>query len=299
MKPVIIKPASREEWLKAREDGIGASEVSAVIGVNPWESPFSLWLRKTGQISPLEENQAMRLGHLLEPVVVSLWEEATGWKAVKASAKDIIYQDPEHPWRKVTPDRIAYEIDENGKKHKCLLEIKSSQKDFDPDDLPVYYLCQVQYQMHVTGIHVCYLCWLVRGLTFGYARIEYDKDFANFLIEKVDAFYLDNVKGGKEPELITVSDFAYKGSDPGTTIEADDEAFAEIMSLRAMKQSISEREENANNIADCIKLYMGEMESLTYQGKTLATWKTGSRGRTFLLKNKVIDELLEQKENGN
>ena len=71
------------------------------------------------------------------------------------------------------------------------------------------------------------------------------------------------------------------------------------MSLRAMKQSISEREENANNIADCIKLYMGEMESLTYQGKTLATWKTGSRGRTFLLKNKVIDELLEQKENGN
>lgn len=299
MKPVIIKPASREEWLKAREDGIGASEVSAVIGVNPWESPFSLWLRKTGQIPPLEENQAMRLGHLLEPVVVSLWEEATGWKAVKASAKDIIYQDPEHPWRKVTPDRIAYEIDEDGKKHKCLLEIKSSQKDFDPDDLPVYYLCQVQYQMHVTGVHVCYLCWLVRGLTFGYARIEYDKDFANFLIEKVDAFYLDNVKGGKEPELITVSDFAYKGSDPGTTIEADDEAFAQVMSLRAMKQSISELEENANNLADCIKLYMGEMESLTYQGKTLATWKTGSRGRTFLLKNKVIDELLEQKENGN
>ena len=299
MKPVIIKPKNRAEWLKAREDGIGASEVAAVVGLSPWETPFSLWLRKTGQIPPLEGNEAMKLGHLLEPVVVSLWEEATGWKAVKASAKDIIYQDAEHPWRKVTPDRIAYEIGEDGKRKKVLLEIKSSQKDFDPDDLPVYYLAQVHYQMHVTGIHVCYLCWLVRGLSFGYARIEYDKEFAEFLVGKVDAFYSETVIGGKEPECISVSDFAYKGSDPGTTIEADEEAFAQVMSLRAMKQSIAEREEQANNTADQIKLYMGEVESLTHEGKVLATWKTGSRGRTFLLKNKVIDELLEQNENGN
>lgn len=300
MKPVIIKPASREEWLKAREDGIGASEVAAVVGLSPWETPFSLWLRKTGQVPPLEENQAMHLGHLLEPVIVSLWEEATGWKTVKASAKDIIYQDPEHPWRKVTPDRIAYEINEDGRKSKCLLEIKSSQKDFEPDDLPVYYICQCQYQMHVTGIHVCYLCWLVRGLSFGYARIEYDKEFAEFLVGKVDAFYNENVKGGKEPELISVDDFAYKGSDPGTTIEADDEAFAQLLSLRTLKVDIAGRTESAEAYTNSIKLYMGQNESLTYKGDVFATWKTGARGRQFRLKDKLIDELLAKNEdNGN
>ena len=299
MKPVIIKPKNRAEWLKAREDGIGASEVAAVLGLSPWETPFSLWLRKTGQVPPLEENQAMKLGHLLEPVVVSLWEEATGWRAVKASAKDIIYQDPEHPWRKVTPDRIAYEIDENGKKGKCLLEIKSSQKDFEPDDLPVYYICQCQYQMHVTGIHACYLCWLVRGLNFGYARIEYDKEFAEFLVSKVDAFYQENVKGNKEPELISVDDFAYKGSDPGTTIEADEEAYAQLLSLRTLNKDLNTKEADAEALKDSIKLYMGQNESLSFDGKVLATWKTGARGRTFRLKDKLIDELLEQKENGN
>ena len=297
MKPNIIKPASREEWLKAREDGIGASEVAAVVGLSKWETPYSLFLRKTGQVPPLEENDAMRWGHKLEALVADEWAERTGFKYVKASAKDIIYQDPEHPWRKVTPDRIAYEIDENGKKHKVLLEIKTTQMDFDPDDLPTQYLCQVQYQMHITGIHVCYLCWLVRGLNYGHARIEYDAEFANWLVENVDKFYLDCVKGGKEPELISVSDFALKGSDPGTTVEADDEAFRNIMSLRAMKQSISEREERANELSDCIKLYMGTDETLTYEGKTIATWKTGARGRIFLLKNKVLDEL-EQQNNG-
>ena len=300
MKPEIIKPTNREEWLKAREDGIGASEVAAVVGLSPWESPFSLWLRKTGQVPPLEENTAMHMGHLLEGVVVTLWEEKTGWKAVKSSAKDIIYQDPEHPWRKVTPDRIAYEIGEDGKRRKVLLEIKTTRTDFDPDDLPNHYLCQCQYQMHVTGIHVCYLCWLVSGFTYGHARIEYDPEFAAWLVENVDNFYNECVKGGKEPDLITVSDYAIKGSDPGTTIEADEAALEDIKQLRAYNISMSTQEKYAEDRKDQIKLYMEQAESITYEGKVLATWKTGARGRTFLLKNKNIDELIlsENENNG-
>ena len=299
MKPIVIKPASREEWLKAREDGIGASEVAAVVGLSPWETPFSLWLRKTGQAPPIEENVAMHLGTLLEPIVVQLWEEHTGFKAVKASAKDIIYQDPEHPWRKVTPDRIAHEIGEDGKKKKVLLEIKTTRMEFDPDEPPIYYVCQCQYQMHVTGIHTCYLCWLAAGLNYDHVRLEYDEEFAQFLMEKVDAFYNDCVKGGQEPECISAQDYALKGSDPGTIIEADDEAFAQILSLRTVNKGIAEQTEGADALKDSIKLYMGEKETLVYEGKPLATWKSGARGRTFLLKSKNIDELLEQNGNGN
>lgn len=299
MKPIVIKPANREDWLKAREDGIGASEVAAVVGLSPWETPFSLWLRKTHQAPPLEETESMHMGHLLEPVVVQLWEEKTGWKAVKASAKDIIYQDPEHPWRKVTPDRIAYEVDENGKKNKVLLEIKTSALDFDPEDLPVYYLAQCQYQMHVTGIHVCYLCWLVNGRHFGYARLDYDQPFAEYLIKNIDEYYNDCVVGGKEPECISVSDFTIKGSDPGTTIEADEKALAQLLSLRTLNIAHAEREAEIESYKDSIKLFMGQMESLTYEGKVIATWKTDARSRTLRLKNKVIDELINNKEVSN
>ena len=123
-RPNIIKPNDRAEWLELRKGGIGASEVSAVVGISPWDTPFSLWLRKSGQIPPQEETIAMKLA-----------------------------------------------------------------VDIDPDDVPDHYIAQCQYQMHVTGIHVCYLCWLVNGRYFGYVRLEYDKAFAEWMVGEVDKFW--------------------------------------------------------------------------------------------------------------
>lgn len=296
-KVAVIRPNSQREWLMARERGIGASEVAAVIGISPWQTPFSLWLLKTGQIPPIEETQAMKMGKLLEPVIAQLWEEATGWKIVKASAKDIIYQDPEHPWRLVTPDRFAYEIDpETGKKSKCLLEFKATSQDFDPNELPSYYVAQCQYQMHVTGVHVNYLCWLTNGRYYNHARLEYDEEFATFIAERVDEFWNESVVGGKEPELISVEDFTFKGSTPGTVVEADDKALGELLSLRKLNEILDRDETEANQLKEAIKLYMGENESISFDGKVLATWKTGARGRTFRLKDKNIDELINKED---
>ena len=285
-KPNIIRPNSREEWLKAREDGIGASEVASVIGLSPWDSPFSLWLKKTGQVPPVEETVAMHMGHLLEPVIAQLWIEHTGGKIVKASEKDIIYQDPEHPWRKVTPDRIASEINpETGKKGKCLLEFKSTSQDFDPEDPPIYYVAQCQYQMHVTGIHVDYLCWLTNGRYYNHSRLTYDKEFAEYIVGRVDEFYLENIKKLIEPDLITVSDWNNKGSSEGVSVEADSEAVDDIEELRMVNTSISELEARQETLKDKLKLFMREAETLTDEnGNVLATWKSGKKGRTFLLK---------------
>ena len=74
MKPVIIKPKDHAEWLAEREKGIGASDVAAILGLSPWETAYSLWLKKTHQVEPEPENEAMLMGHLLEEVVVS-WRE--------------------------------------------------------------------------------------------------------------------------------------------------------------------------------------------------------------------------------
>lgn len=297
MKPIIIKPRDGAEWLEMRKNGIGASEVGAVIGISPWATPFSIWLLKTGQIPPQDETQAMKMGKLLEPVIAQLWEDATGWKVIKSSAKDIIYQDPEHPWRIVTPDRFAYEINPaTGKKAKCLLEFKSTSQDFDPDDLPPYYVAQCQYQMLVTGIHVNYLCWLTNGRYYNHARLEYDEEFANFISERVDEFWTESVVGGKEPELISVEDFAFKGSEPGKDVDADDKALGEILSLYKVNAILDKDETEANALKDAIKLYMGEAESISFEGKVLATWKSGARGRTFRLKDKNIEELINKED---
>lgn len=292
MKPIIIKPKDHAEWLAEREKGIGASDVAAILGLSPWETPFSLWLKKTHQVEPEPENEAMLMGHLMEEVVVKRWEMETGEKAIKASAADIIYVHPEHDFLRATPDRVI-------RGRKKILECKTTVTQIDQEDLPIHWVCQVQYQMYVTGIHEADLAWLVSGRYFGYAHIPYDEDFANFIAEKVAEFWNDCVIGGKEPDLISVSDFTLKGSDPGTTMEADEEALSHILSLRTINTEISAKEADAEAHKDSVKLFMGETETLTHEGKPLATWKTGARGRIFLLKNKNIDELLESNENGN
>jgi putative phage-type endonuclease len=277
MKPQIIKPKDHEDWVRLRSYGIGASEVSAILGLSPFDTPFSLYLKKTGQVLPDPENEAMVMGHLLEPVVAARWEMATGEKVIKASAADIIYVHPEHDYMRATPDRIV-------KGRKKLLEIKTTVTPVDPDNIYPHWLAQITYQMYVTGIHDADLAWLVSGRYFGYAHIPYDEEFAEFIANAVTEFWNESVVGGKEPDLISVSDYTIKGSTPGTAVEADSAAVEQVNELRAVNTSIAELEAKQEALKDQIKLFMQEAESLTSEGNVLATWKTGKKGRTFLLK---------------
>ena len=288
-KPIIIKPKDHAEWLAAREKGIGASDVGAILGLSPFETPFSLWLKKTHQVEPEPENEAMLMGHLMEEVVVKRWEMETGEKAIKASAADIIYVHPEYDYLRATPDRIV-------RGRKKLLECKTTVTNIDADELPPHWIAQVIYQQYVTGIHDADLAWLVSGRYFGYAHIPYDAEFAEFIVKKVKEFWNENVLGGKEPDAISVSDFALKGSDPGTTIEADVDLYAKVLSLRTLNIAHSAQENEIESYKDAIKLFMGEKESLTYEGQVLATWKSGAKSRTFRLKDKTIDELIKKED---
>ena len=48
---------SHEEWLSNRKNGIGGSEISAVIGANPYMSNVELWELKTGRRQAVDISQ--------------------------------------------------------------------------------------------------------------------------------------------------------------------------------------------------------------------------------------------------
>ena len=277
MKPKIIKPKDHEEWLKARSEGIGASEVGAIIGVSPFETPFSLWLKKTGQVQPEPENEAMLMGHLLENAVAQRWEIETGQKVIKASAADIIYVHPQYDYMRVTPDRIV-------KGRKKLLECKTTALPVDADNLPSHWVAQVVYQMYVTGIHDADIAWLESGRRFGYANIPYDEEFAEFLAHRVAEFWNENVLGGKEPDAISVSDLAVKipRSTPEKAIEADADALDQINVLRQKKAMYDALADEIADLQNSLKMYMEDSEAITdADGNVLLTWKSGKDKTSF------------------
>jgi len=49
LRLVKTNDLSRDEWLTVRKGGIGSSDASASVGLNPYQSQLELWMVKTGR----------------------------------------------------------------------------------------------------------------------------------------------------------------------------------------------------------------------------------------------------------
>ena len=283
MSNTIIRPATREEWLEIRKNGIGSSEVATIVGLNPWETPYQLWRRKVGLDAPKEENFAMRAGHYLEDAVSRFWMDETGRQIIKRSAGDWIIRDNDRPYLQVSPDRTYWLGESRANTDKGILECKTTQMTVDPDDIPKHWFAQVQYQLGVAGYTDGSLAWLCSGRQFGYTDIALVGDFYGWLIESVDRFWIDNIKGGQEPDPINVADvlLKYNRHTNGKSIEVTDEVFEAYSQLKDVRKELAALDERKEALEAQIKLAFMDAEAITYGGSTIATWKAPKPSEKF------------------
>ena len=284
----IIRPATHDEWLKERTLGIGSSEVGTILGVNPWETPYQLWRRKTGLDAPKEENDAIRWGHYLEDAIARAFEDTTGKTIIKASAGDWIAVDKERDFLRVSPDRTYWLGDKRGPNDKGIVECKSTRLKFD--EVPEYWFTQLMYQLGVMGYQEGYLAWVQRDtLDFGTMHVQFDKDFYQFMTDRLTEFWQVNIQQGVEPDIVTVDDMLlkYTRSNPGKTIEVTDDIMADINELKIIKPQLDELAKTKKEIEDRIKFAMQDAETLCLPGtlesnpKAVATWKSAKDSTKF------------------
>jgi len=140
----------RTAWLEARRQGIGGSDVAAVLGLSKWRGPMDVWAEKRGLADDQAENYAMMRGRILESAVADWYSEISG-----ASLEDgppMPISGPE-PWMLGSPDRYAITEEEG----RYGLEIKTARScdDWGQDGssmIPVYYATQVAWYMACTDI---------------------------------------------------------------------------------------------------------------------------------------------------
>lgn len=200
-----------QQWLERRKHGIGGSEAAAILGLNKYATPYTVWLEKTNRAEPddLSDNQKVYWGTVLEPVVAD--EFARRHPEFKVHAPGAMYQSVEYPWMLASVDRVIYEEDElarskHGKVYvpKGILEIKTcgerAKVDWE-DGVPDYYLAQVNHYLSVTGYEYAYVAVLIAGQEYREYKVERDREDIQWLNCKEMEFWFEYVEADKVPPL--------------------------------------------------------------------------------------------------
>lgn len=91
-----VEYRDRASWLLARHKGIGASEVAAILGMNPYRSAFAVWAEKVAPEPPAdsdEETEAARWGNILEEPIAQEVSRRIGRRLVDHGRHTIFYND--------------------------------------------------------------------------------------------------------------------------------------------------------------------------------------------------------------
>lgn len=196
----IFEPGT-PEWDAARAGRVvTATEVAAIVGLSPWVSPFSLWHHKAGTVQvDSAPNAAMSWGSRLEPVIADAFAESHPDLVVHTTGT---WENKLRSWQRATPDRVLAPADGSG---ASLLEIKTSRYgegfgEPGTDDVPVYYRCQVMWQLDTLGLEAAHVAVLIAGQDYREYVVQYDEGEAAFLREQAAGF-LASVEAGTPPPL--------------------------------------------------------------------------------------------------
>jgi putative phage-type endonuclease len=154
MSAILKLVQGTQEWHEHRAKSRNASETPAVLGVSPWQTPYQLWLLKTGRTDQ-KVTPAMQRGTDLEPAARAAYELKTGH-----IMEPLVIMDGEYS---ASLDGITLAGD-------LVLEIKCPYrgqeselwKSVEAGEVPEYYGYQIEHQLMVAGAKRAHL-WVFDG----------------------------------------------------------------------------------------------------------------------------------------
>lgn len=199
-----FRPGS-PEWHAARMTGIGGSEIAAVLGLSPFESRFSLYHRKRGELAPVDETPEMEWGKRLENAVARKFldghpefsDEGIGSVTFNAAGR---------PWQIANPDRLLHARRPDGDVDLVsVLECKTSPMGdgygpTDTDQVPPHVRCQAIWYGDVLEVPRAHVACLIGGCDYREYTIEWDDDEAE-LLRTAARIFLDDIANDVRPDI--------------------------------------------------------------------------------------------------
>ncbi|MCK5874224.1 MAG: YqaJ viral recombinase family protein [Alcanivoracaceae bacterium] len=297
LRLVSTKGMSREDWLRIRKQGIGASDAAAACGISPYQSQLELWMIKTGRDQDLPKpdpddmSSPMYWGNVLEPIVAEHYSRKTGNKVRRINAV-LQHPDPDKHWMLANLDYTVV-----GNDDVQILECKTAGEFGSRlwrDGVPEYIQCQVQHQLAVTGKQSADVSVLLCGQDLQVFRIDRDEEVISRLIELERQFW--HYVETETPPPADGSDSAGRvlqalyPRDAGTVMDLSEDLslcgdFDELVDIR---ERLSRLEQRESSLKQRIQETMGDASKAVFPSGEVS-WKR-SQDSTVLDSKKLLLE---------
>lgn len=283
--------ADRKIWEQVRNNGIGGSDVSVIMGLNPWKSAYALYMEKSGQVEPddLSENEYVYWGTVLEAAVANRFTELTGKKVRKCGT----LQDDEYPYMLANVDRLVVG-EEAGLECKTASTYKKDE--WEGENVPDAYYCQCQWYMMVTGFNVWYIACLIGGNHFEHKAIPRNEKFIQEMRAAVVEFW-ENMQNGIAPEIDGSESTSeamrkqYGDVDNENTVMLPSTCNALITRYDELKATKKVLELQMDEVANSLKAMLGKNQVGLFNDRQVV-WKT-TAGRTTIDSKALKKEMPE------
>lgn len=272
---------------------IGGTTVSAIVGMNPWESAHGAYLKLRKEVPDTPDNAAMARGRRWEPVVANVFQGGHPEFIVKhnrlGTDEPERYTHEEFPFLGGHPDRLLYCASTDNLLEG--LEIKTASRhnmrqygEEGTDAIPQHYLIQCQWYAGLAKLDVWRLAvaFFDGNDSFSSYReyvIQADNELFDTLVARAVDFWENNVLKGNPPQIDYIDDTTSRwikehySRNVAPMRQANEEEEALLVEYLQRKQRLAIAQKELEQTEIAIKLAIGENDGLTSDKLGRVSWK--------------------------
>lgn len=187
--PSFTDYITRESWLEARRNHIGSSDAAGILGEGyRGQSPFTVWMEKTGKCENELEGEWLECGQELQPAILRLASKRIELPVREAPAF-AIFHHPTLACMGASLDGIC-EPPEYG---FAPVEAKNVDgvlaRDWADDEPPLKFNIQIQHQFACTGAQMGYVTGLIGGNRIRVKPVFRNDRFIEALEQRIAEFW--------------------------------------------------------------------------------------------------------------
>lgn len=287
------------EWDDARATRLGGSRMAALLGLSPWESPYSVWCLMAGLVQKDAQTRPQARGHYLESGIADWFADQHPEYQIRETGT---YVHVDRDYQLANPDRLLLgmpgHFPEPGV--RAGLEIKT---DADAsgwgrpgtDEIPAYYRPQVQWYMDTLGVPKWYVVVLTGRLDFREYVVHYDAADCAWMRDQAEDF-LSSLYWREMPDLdhhpatYAAVRKLHPDIDRDSAFVADLDLAVEFIDATTSLAAAERREQAARAR---LLAAMGPAHRAYYDGHRLARRQAKGGGTPFLVAEQNLPDLTD------